>query len=324
MIAGPTANLVAPIDGGTIDVNSLNSRNWIDVVFPEAPVGYAIDYATITDLAPEFTLGGEGLGSIKLDGSQAPFVRDPATPRTVRYWVNGVFAPEGDVLVNFLAGAWSMKATTPPTPTTLNPGDLGATSFVVTFPAVPAGFTLDVASIADAAHEFTLGGDGRGTAQLHATQAPVLVDAAAGTVRYFLASATAFAATGDVTATWSADSWSITPTGESTLNLNNRAVDNDRSYIDVQFVPTKRLGDAIDDDYDRRRRARVHRSAGAVTIDSGDPIALGGGRYRYLLTRRLRARPGHRHVRGGQLRRSPGPPRSRTSRRTSSSRSSAR
>ena len=43
-------------------------------MLPAAPAGYAIDWATVTDLAPELTLGGDGLGSARLDTAQAPVV----------------------------------------------------------------------------------------------------------------------------------------------------------------------------------------------------------------------------------------------------------
>ena len=280
VVAGPTANLVAPIAGGTIDINAINNRNWIDIAFPEAPVGYAIDYTSIKDLAPEIALAGEGLGSAKLDGSQAPVVLSEDS-RTVRFWVNGVFGLTGDVTATFLAGSWALKNSTAAAATTLNPGDVLSSTFIVAFPPVPAGYALDLASITDADPELTLGGAGQGTAALHPTTAPALVDAAAGTVRYTITGA--FAASGAVTATWLTGSWSITPTGGATLNLGNRAADNDRSYIDVQYLATRKVGDTIDEDSVDGDELSFT-GAGGVTIASGDPIALGAGRYRYLLS----------------------------------------
>ena len=70
-VQGATARLVDPGAGGTIDVNVLNDRNWIDVQFV-APTGLKIDAGSITDLDPEFTLTGPGIGSIALDAARAP------------------------------------------------------------------------------------------------------------------------------------------------------------------------------------------------------------------------------------------------------------
>ena len=64
----------APGDNGTIDINVLNNRNWIDVTFnePLASDGARINPRSITDLNPEFTLGGNGIGTLVLDSSKAP------------------------------------------------------------------------------------------------------------------------------------------------------------------------------------------------------------------------------------------------------------
>src|SRR5262249_7229626 len=51
-IEGPTATLSDPGDNGTIDINVLNNRNWIDVTFnePLASDGARISPKSITDL----------------------------------------------------------------------------------------------------------------------------------------------------------------------------------------------------------------------------------------------------------------------------------
>ena len=80
-VQGPTADVVNPQGGAGIDINTLNGRNWIDVTLPAAPTGYAIDFASITDLAPEFVLGGPGVGSVAVDATQAPLVLDAGHAR---------------------------------------------------------------------------------------------------------------------------------------------------------------------------------------------------------------------------------------------------
>ncbi len=67
LVEGPTAALVDPPAAGAIDVAALNRRNYLDVEFPEAPAGFNLDRGSITDLDPEFKLGGEGLGDVQLD-----------------------------------------------------------------------------------------------------------------------------------------------------------------------------------------------------------------------------------------------------------------
>ncbi len=74
-VQGATAQLVDPGAGGTIDVNVLNDRDWIDVEFVAA-TGLKIDTGSITDLDPEFTLSGPGVGSITLDNARAPYAAD--------------------------------------------------------------------------------------------------------------------------------------------------------------------------------------------------------------------------------------------------------
>ena len=70
-VLGTTATITDPGNGGSIDVNVLNKRNWIDVTFARAggPDPEPRD-DSITDLAPEFTLTGTGLGTLALDGAR--------------------------------------------------------------------------------------------------------------------------------------------------------------------------------------------------------------------------------------------------------------
>ena len=120
-VHGATAQVANPGASGTIDVNVANDRNWVDVFFepPTTPSGIAIDIGSITDLTPEFTLGGSGLGSIALDSGQAPTLLPasmlpqgaPAGTVGFRYWLTGRFAPAGTVKITYIAGSWSFRLT---------------------------------------------------------------------------------------------------------------------------------------------------------------------------------------------------------------------
>ncbi|HXG46835.1 MAG TPA: hypothetical protein VNO52_04360, partial [Methylomirabilota bacterium] len=110
-VEGATAIISNPGQGGRIDLHVLNQRNYLDVIFLE-PAGVGIARASITDLAPEFTLSGPGLGTVRLDEGQAPLLIDDTTPGqlTYRYWISGEFA-EGTVTLTFLEDSWSYLAT---------------------------------------------------------------------------------------------------------------------------------------------------------------------------------------------------------------------
>src|SRR5213078_2399230 len=112
-VAGPTATIVNPLAGTGIDINLLNRRNWIDVVFGGTS-GQTLDMATITDAGQEITLSGPGLGSIAVDQSQAPILID-ATTRTVRYFLSGFFLP-GAVAVAIAADSYKYTGSSAVTP----------------------------------------------------------------------------------------------------------------------------------------------------------------------------------------------------------------
>jgi len=73
----------------------------IDVTFAGAD-GLAVDASTVTDSAHEFTLRGDGVGTVAL-GSGAPTAQGDGT---YRYTFVGAFEP-GDVELVFAAGAWA-------------------------------------------------------------------------------------------------------------------------------------------------------------------------------------------------------------------------
>src|SRR6185503_19188528 len=105
-VEGPTAELVNPGTGGSIDVSKINRRDYVDVQLPAAPSGYTIDPASVKDLSPEFRLSGLGAGNVTLDAEQAPMqVGDPVN-RTFRFWFTGTFAT-GAVNIELLPKSWS-------------------------------------------------------------------------------------------------------------------------------------------------------------------------------------------------------------------------
>ena len=88
-IAGPTAAVVSPAGGSGIDINTVNGRTYIDVTIPDPPAGFQIDWDAMAQRTPVFTLSGPGVGSAKVDTSQAPLVDSVA--KSVRYWITGAF-----------------------------------------------------------------------------------------------------------------------------------------------------------------------------------------------------------------------------------------
>ena len=81
----PTATLAGPADSATIAASALNGRGYIDVSYT-VPTGQKLDDASITDLAPEFSITVNGPGTVTLDSTQAPVLIN-ATTNTYRYWV---------------------------------------------------------------------------------------------------------------------------------------------------------------------------------------------------------------------------------------------
>ncbi|MDX6411753.1 MAG: large repetitive protein, partial [Gaiellaceae bacterium] len=240
-IQGPTANVVLPQAGSGVDVNVLNGRNYLDVLFAAPPAGYVIDFSSITDLDPEFTLAGPGLGSMVIDASQAPAVVS-ASARRVRYWLNGEYtggevslvflpgtwayiaAPGGatqgsTATVTFLSGAWSFLPTTstPTFPTTSTfitavtyPTGAAHGTIDVTLPA-PDGFVVDPNSVGG--NEITVGGG----FTLNTTIAPTRI--AGNTYRY---------------------------TVDGTVNAPDQLVTvDDPGYVDVT-IPTSQNGFVVD------------------------------------------------------------------------------
>ena len=168
VIDGPTIELVSPGDGAQVDIGELNGRNYIDVTFPGAPAGNSIDAGSISDLTPEFELGGDGIGSVTLDGGQAPV---NITGNQWRYWINGDFET-GDVTLEFVPGSWSFAASGLQTPTVTSVTLTDATHITVEFDNIPDGYTIDADTILDLGPEFTLTHAGGLVVEVDGTLAP--------------------------------------------------------------------------------------------------------------------------------------------------------
>ena len=122
-VTGTTVQVVDPGNGGGVDVNVLNNRDWIDVVYHLPSGSFTLVRSSITDLEAEFTLTGPGLGSIVLDSARAPLDLCDTAHGTVgtadsrcgtgtavyRYWLSGQWAPSGDVTLRFLPDTWSYQ-----------------------------------------------------------------------------------------------------------------------------------------------------------------------------------------------------------------------
>ena len=160
-VTGTTAVVTDPGNGGNVDVNALNHRDWVDVKFTW-PAGRPIDLGSIADLAAEFALSGPGLGSITVDGGRAPtnmcltttFQTPSSTDCTstsvvFRYWLVGQWG-SGAVTLGFLPNTWAYQLnaalpTSTVTMTSLHEGNM-TLELTLTLPSGTAGWSLDEVS----------------------------------------------------------------------------------------------------------------------------------------------------------------------------------
>jgi hypothetical protein len=176
----PTAAVVNPGEGGTIDREVLNARKYLEVAFAD-PVG--IPASSIADAAPEFTLGGGAAAGVKIGAPKL------LAGTTYRYAFTGAFSG-GDVTVNFTVGSFADTAgntnlattqsftvtvdATKPTAALCYPANVGSVDIDVlnnlgymdvTFSDAAA---VNLTTITDTAPEFTLSGPGVGTVKVGA------------------------------------------------------------------------------------------------------------------------------------------------------------
>ncbi|HEX6130520.1 MAG TPA: hypothetical protein VF044_02260, partial [Actinomycetota bacterium] len=288
-VEGPTANTTDPATGAAIDLNAINGRNYIDIEFPAADAGLALDEASVLDGAPEFRLEGEGVGTIGIDGLQAPV---HTAGSTYRYWLTGAYVA-GSVSVVLLPGSWRYLVTDGGSDATITIDD---PEYLDVAFAAPTGYVLDTASITDLAAEFAVS-VASGTIALDTTVAP-LAGSTPGTYRFRVTGT--FTQGSDVTVDFTDGTWALLPDPAS-LTPDDRGdltSTNSRTWLDVTYRPTAdRLAedesnpsdpfgaDALADiDGDEFTLS----GAGAATVDfdsaEAEPLHLGNGRYRYFLT----------------------------------------
>ncbi|HEX9569566.1 MAG TPA: hypothetical protein VF987_07795, partial [Rhodospirillales bacterium] len=282
VVEGPTADLAKPGDGADVDVSEINARNFIDVTFPAAPNGFSIDFASIADLGAEIALGGDGLGNVTLDNSQAPVLLSNGD---VRYWINGEFVA-GDVTVTFLPQTWSFKADLGTANGTQQTIALTSATFLsVTFDDAPAGFAIDPASILDLGDELILTPPAGKTVNLDTSKTPTRVGDT-NTYRFRIIGDHLTDGSESVTVDFIDQSWSFTDTAqsESTDNLGDLTATNDRTYLDVTFTPTR--GSTIDPaQIDGDEFTLAGPGVGTIALDVGEaPVRLSGDTYRFFLT----------------------------------------
>ncbi|MEP7335841.1 MAG: hypothetical protein ABI717_08685, partial [Actinomycetota bacterium] len=296
-VQGPTGQLADPLGGSGIDVNVINGRNYMDVMLP-APTdaGWTIDANSVTDLAPEFRLSGDALGSVTIDSSQAPVL---VSGTTYRYWINGLFAvpvgaaPGAGVTTTFIAGSVSYKPGSG-TPGTTSSDVEDPLYLEVTFPTAPAGYTIDPASIIDGQHEFTLSNatSATRTIELDDSEEPRAIEGDPYTFRFRIKGTyqrpvdTPTVIPGDtITVTFIDGTWSFTKNGEvdsAAVEQFNLQLSNNRPYIDVVFRPVNGASSVTLNSNEISLGSGGGR--GTAALAAGTPLSLGNGRYRYYLT----------------------------------------
>ena len=197
--APPLVEDLGTVSGGTVPVEVDQGAQTIDVPFPVGTngpaTGYQVDTASLGGFN-QFTLGGDGLGTVTINPSFAPVIVGDGF--TVRYHVLGALASGGGaVYATFAPGTWSVKpvnggsstvsdATTQNGTTELGEivggtaapfatmGASGPTAIDIPFPIGTQGPTLyaiDPASLsATGSDEFT--SPGRGSARCTSSPAP--------------------------------------------------------------------------------------------------------------------------------------------------------
>jgi hypothetical protein len=131
----PSADLVNPADGDSIDPAVLNAQGYLEVSF--ADVGDGLDSDSFD--GDELSLSGTGLGSATLSGGAPTLV----SGTTYRYGFTGDFI-EGVVNVEFVAGSFADLAATP----NLNTAE--TENFTVTTP--PPAPTIQIIDNGDAGY----------------------------------------------------------------------------------------------------------------------------------------------------------------------------
>jgi hypothetical protein len=106
----PDATLVFPLQGGQIDLSTLNTRGYIDVTYNDYS-GLGLNITSITDSDPEFSFSGVGVGDVKFgtveqlnDNTFRYNLVDKDTSNKIDLFLPGL------VTVQFIADAWKDKS----------------------------------------------------------------------------------------------------------------------------------------------------------------------------------------------------------------------
>ena len=319
-VEGPTAELTNPGNGGTIDINVVNGRNWIDVTFDEPTCTTApcmtINQNSITSLTPKFTLGGAGLGTLALDSTQAPvLIGNTPTTLTYRFWLTGEAAntSTAPVTLTFLANSWSYYLPSLPALPSVTVGVtssggafVGPVTVQITIPDAAdtghtdpllTGFNVDPTSLVLKDLTFTTTTTGWSVV-IDPTRAITLV---AGTTDEFnipvlvTLPGTGLSATSsavfDVAFQNATDiAYFGNPGGATQSGTNGgntytaASFPSNRSYVDVAFSPASGQTLVSVPSPGNGQITLSGSGLNGVSFASGSPMALGGGVYRYLLT----------------------------------------
>ena len=144
-LPGPTATIVSPSNGGSIDAAALNQKQYIDVSFTSQD-GTKINKLTITDEESEFKLSGSGVDRIKLNSDGFPILRgqpllisgfeDTAKSVTYRYFLTPIKA------VSPAPVPAGQAASTPAAPTLFKGGNVRITFMDDSFASVGVDDTV--------------------------------------------------------------------------------------------------------------------------------------------------------------------------------------
>ena len=318
----PTANLANPVNGASLDEDTLNAQRFIDVTFSD--IGFGLNAATVTDAGAEFTLGGAAASGVTVNGTPTD-----QGGGTYRYTFTGDFT-DGNVTVNFIAGSFADLAPNPnlsdaetesftvtetpemipPTADLANPtngsdifvGDINSQGYLdVTFTDL-GGSGFDMTTVTG--DEISLSGDGVGSAVLDGTvlflSGTTFRYGFTGSMEEFNSVSVTFVAgtfadlAGNVNAQ-EVESFFVTSTEgvPPTFDLTDPAqadfidptVLNTRRYIDVTFFSNSGAGFDTSTILDAAAEFTVSGSGTGtgVTVD-GIPTDLGDNTYRYSFT----------------------------------------
>src|SRR5207249_4603989 len=103
-----TGDVTSPGAGSLSNVDDLNNRSFVEVTFTVPSYAAAIDVASVTDLAPEFTISPTNTadGTVALDATQAPvLVSHTGSSHVFRYFTTGTHRT-GAVTITWLPGSF--------------------------------------------------------------------------------------------------------------------------------------------------------------------------------------------------------------------------